>query len=220
MIDPRFFTNTGPYSLGELAEKIGGQLAADAPRDQMVTDLATLDEASGTEIAMFGDRRYRDAVNVTRAGVLLTTPDLASNLQGVAAHLIIVAKPREAMAEIAWIFYPHVDEPLGLDDGGRAGALANGAVLAETARIGRNTQIGARTVVAAGAVIGKGVTIGEDCVIGPNTTISHAIIGSRVKLFPGAVIGAAGFGFVPTPKGLRRVPQLGRVLMGDDVEVG
>jgi UDP-3-O-[3-hydroxymyristoyl] glucosamine N-acyltransferase len=62
--------------------------------------------------------------------------------------------------------------------------------------------------------------IGDDCTIGPNTTISHAIIGNRVHVYSGAIVGAQGFGFVPGAKGLRRVPQLGRVLIGDDVEIG
>lgn len=221
MIDPRFYTNTGPYSLGDIADRVGGQLKAGTSRDRMISDLASLEDANETEIVMFGDRRYRDAVNGTRAGVLLTTAELAANLpRGVTSDIVLVDSPREAMAEMAWLFYPQIDEPLGFDDSGRDAAVANGARVADTARIGAGAQIGARTVIAAGAVIGRGVVIGEDCVIGPNTTVSHAILGNRVQLFPGAVLGAQGFGFVPTKTGLRRVPQLGRVLIGNDVEIG
>jgi UDP-3-O-[3-hydroxymyristoyl] glucosamine N-acyltransferase len=220
MIDPRFFTNTGPYSLADIAARIGGQLRPDAPRDLMLTDLATLEEAGPTEIAMFGDRRYRDAANATRAGALLTTVDLAPGLPDLSAHLIVVAKPREAMGEVAWLFYPKVEEPMGFDDGGRAAAVSNGAKVADTAKIGTGAEIGARTMIGSGAVIGAGVVIGDDCIIGPSTTISHAIVGHRVTIYPGVVIGAQGFGFVPTPKGLRRVPQLGRVIVGNDVEIG
>ncbi|HTJ63691.1 MAG TPA: UDP-3-O-(3-hydroxymyristoyl)glucosamine N-acyltransferase [Alphaproteobacteria bacterium] len=220
MIDPRFYTNTGPYSLGDIADKVGGQLAAGVSRDRMVHDLAQLENADETEIAMFGDRRYRAAVNTTRAGVLLTTSELAGNLPSIAADILIVANPREAMAEMAWMFYPQIDEPLGFDDSGRDAAVANGVKIADTAKIGSGATIGAGTVIGAGAVVGRGVVIGENCVVGPNTTISHAIIGDRVQLFPGAVVGAQGFGFVPTAKGLRRVPQLGRVVIGNDVEIG
>jgi UDP-3-O-[3-hydroxymyristoyl] glucosamine N-acyltransferase len=220
MADPRFFTNVGPFTLGELADRLGGTLADGAPRDFTVTDLSTLEDAKGSEIAMFGDRRYRDAVRLTKAGVILTSPEFAASLADSAAHLILVAKPRNALAEIAWLFYPKTQEALGLDDEGRAAALANGALIADTAKIGTNAVIGARTVIGAGAVIGQGVIIGEDCVIGPNSTVGFAILGNRVQIYAGAVIGAQGFGFVPVATGLRRVPQLGRVLLGDDVEVG
>ncbi len=220
MIDPRFYTNTGPYSLGDIADKVGGQLAPGAPRDHMVGDLASLEDANETEIVMFGDRRYREAVNQTRAGVVITTVDLAKNLSGCAAHVVLVPVSRQAWAEVAWLFYPHTTEALGLDDSGRAAAVANGAVVSDTAKIGAGAEIGARTIIGAGAVIGHGVVIGEDCVIGPNTTVSHALLGNRVQLYPGAAIGAQGFGFVPSGRGLRRVPQLGRVILGNDVEVG
>jgi UDP-3-O-[3-hydroxymyristoyl] glucosamine N-acyltransferase len=220
MIDPRFFTNTGPYSVAEVAARIDGQLKPGVPGDLMLTDLATLEEAGPTEVAMFGDRRYRDAANRTRAGVVLTTVDLAPGLPDLGAHIVIVAKPREAMGEVAWLFYPKIEEALGFDDGGRAAALANGAKVADTAKIGSRAEIGARTMIGAGAVIGAGVVIGEDCIIGPNTTISHAIIRNRVTIYPGVVIGAQGFGFVPQSGGLRRVPQLGRVVIGNNVEVG
>lgn len=220
MIDPRFYTNTGPYSLGDIADKIGGQLPSGAPRDHMVSDLASLEDANETEIVMFGDRRYREAANRTKAGVVVTTVDLAKNLSDCAAHVVLVPVPRQAWAEVAWLFYPRTTEALGLDDSGRAAAVANGAVVSDTARIGAGAEIGARTIIGAGAVIGHGVVIGADCVIGPNTTVSHALLGDRVQLYPGAAIGAQGFGFVPGPRGLRRVPQLGRVILGNDVEVG
>jgi UDP-3-O-[3-hydroxymyristoyl] glucosamine N-acyltransferase len=220
MIDPRFYSNAGPVALGDLADSLGGTLAGGAPRDFIVTDLATLDDATSSEIAMFGDRRYRDACHRTKAGVILTNRELAASLPSGNAHLILVASPRHALAEIAWLFYPKTTEPLGLDDEGRAAALGNGALVADTARIATGAVIGARTVIGAGAVIGHGVVIGQDCVIGPNSTVGFAILGDRVQIYPGACIGAQGFGFVPVATGLRRVPQLGRVILGDDVEIG
>ena len=220
MIDPRFFTNAGPVTLGDLADRLGGTLSDDAPRDFRVTDLATLEDAGPSELTLFADRRYRDAYHRTAAGVVLTNQELATSRPGSGGHLIIVPQPRHALAEVGWLLYPRTSEALGLDDEGRAAALANGATVADTARVGRNSIIGARTIIGAGAVIGHGVVIGEDCVIGPNSTVGFAILGDRVQIYPGAVIGAQGFGFVPVAKGLRRVPQLGRVLIGDDVEVG
>jgi UDP-3-O-[3-hydroxymyristoyl] glucosamine N-acyltransferase len=220
MADPRFYMNAGPFTLGEVAERLGWQLRDSASRDFTVTDLATLEIAQSSEISLFGDRRYRDAFNATGAGAILTNRELAANLPADDPRLIVVPKPREALAEVAWLFYPKTAEAMGLDDEGRAAALANGASVADTARIGKDTAIGARTVIGAGAVIGQGVVIGEDCIVGPNSTIGFALIGNRVHIYPGAVVGAPGFGFVPSARGLRRVPQLGRVILGDDVEIG
>jgi UDP-3-O-[3-hydroxymyristoyl] glucosamine N-acyltransferase len=87
-------------------------------------------------------------------------------------------------------------------------------VIAESAEIGDRVSIGP------GAAIGPGTIIGDDCAIGAGAVVTHAILGKRVALLAGAVIGEAGFGFVPGPDGPTRMPQLGRVIIGDDVEIG
>jgi len=220
MIDSRFFANAGPFTLGGLADRLKGQLAATALRDFSVTDLAMLDEAQGSEIAMFADRRYRAGFESTLAGVVVTSLDLVRTLSDSIPYLIGVALPRQAFAEIAWLFYPKTDEALGLSDEREAAHIGDGCRIADTARIGKGAVIGAGTTIGAGAVIGRGVVIGDSCTIGPNTTISHAIIGHRAHIYSGAIVGAQGFGFVPGARGLRRVPQLGRVLIGNDVELG
>jgi len=220
MTDSRFFTNAGPFTLGGLADRLKGTLADRAVRDFSVTDLAMLDDARGSEIAMFADRRYRAGFESTLAGVVVTSLALVRDLADTARHLIGVAVPRQAFAEIAWLFYPETEEALGLSDERDTAHVGHGCRIADTARIGKGATIGAGTTIAAGAVIGRGVVIGDDCIIGPNTTISHAIVGSRVHLYSGAILGAQGFGFVPGARGLRRVPQLGRVLVGNDVEIG
>ena len=220
MIDSRFFTNAGPFTLGGLADQLKGTLADSAVRDFSVTDLAMLDEAQGSEIAMFADRRYRAGFESTRAGVVVTSLDLARNPADTAPHLIGVAVPRQAFAEIAWLFYPKAEEALGLTDERGMARIGEGCHIADTARIGRGSVIGAGTTIGASAVIGRGVVVGDDCTIGPNTTISHSILGNRVHIYSGGIVGAQGFGFVPGARGLRRVPQLGRVLIGNDVELG
>jgi len=223
MIDPRFFTNAGPFRLDEVADRVGGRLSRSAPPDFMVTDLATLDEATGSELSMFGDHRYRGAFVQSQAGAILTSTDFASEPSQEPAggpHLIFVANPRLAHAEAAWLFYPKISEPMGLEDRRAEAELGEGCLISPTATLGPRSRIGARTVIGANAVIGAGVILGEDCVIGPNVTIGFAILGDRVQVYPGVVIGAQGFGFVPGSRGLRRVPQLGRVIIGNDVEIG
>src|SRR5439155_25332155 len=106
------------------------------------------------------------------------------------------------------------------------------AVIAETARVDWSAEIAPYVVVEAGAEIGpycrvgpfvsigKGVAIGPDCRIGAHASLSHAVLGARVYVYPGARIGQEGFSFAPTESGFLSVPQLGRVVLGDDVEVG
>ncbi len=220
MIDPRFFDNAGPFMLHDLAAKLGGTLADPAAADFAVTGIANLDDATETEIGMFSDARYRDMFDKTRAGVVVTTPDLGGNRPAGNAQLILVKNPKLAFAEAGWLFYPKVDETLGLEDERTAATIGENCRIAPSAVIGRGAIIGAGTRIGANAVIGKSVVIGADCIIGPHTTISHAILGDRVQIYAGAIVGTQGFGFAPGPRGLRRIPQLGRVTLGNDVEIG
>jgi UDP-3-O-[3-hydroxymyristoyl] glucosamine N-acyltransferase len=219
MIDPRFFSNAGPFALGEIVDRIGGRLIGDRPRDMIVTDLAVLEEATESELCMFGDGRYRPAFENTRAGVVLVNADLLRDPAPRAPALVAVVNTRLAFAQAALMFYPSTPHAIGFDQSTEI-SLGLGCRAHPAAIIGKGAEIGARTSIGANSIIGPGVVIGEDCIIGPNVTVSHAIIGDRVHLYPGAVIGVHGFGFVPSPGGLLRVPQLGRVLLADDVEVG
>jgi len=220
MIDPRFHTNAGPFTLGDLADRLGGELDEHAPRSLMVRDLALLHDACEDEIALFTDRRYRDAFNTTKAAVVVTRPGLVLDRPPNCPTLILVKEPRQALAELAWTFYPNPGEALGIPS--QLGEYKTGkdCRIAPSASIGKGAEIGDRTTIGANAVIGPGVVIGADCTIGPNTTISHSLIGDRVHIYSGAIVGSQGFGFVPGKTGLRRVPQLGRVVIGNDVEFG
>ena len=101
MIDPRFYSNAGPFSLGELADRLGGTLDVGAPRDSKITDLALLHDARETEIALFAiDRRYREAFYATRAAVVVTRPGLVLDRPPNCPFLILVADPRQALAEL------------------------------------------------------------------------------------------------------------------------
>ena len=221
MVDARFFRNSGPFSIGQLADHVGGVLAKDAPRDMPITDIATLDEAGPTELSMFADARYRDDFNRTRAGAVLTSKEFGVTPPARDVHLIFVPTPRLAYAEAAWMLYPEGGNELTSEPTQSSNfTLGDGCYLSPSANVGANAIIGARARIGHNAVIGRGVVIGDDCIIGANATISHAIIGNRVQVYPGACIGIQGFGFVPGPQGLRRVPQLGRVIIEDGVEIG
>lgn len=217
MADPRFHRNAGPFELGDLANRLGGIVGQNGALS--ITDVAPIEDAGPFELCLFSDKAYRNAIADSRAGAVLTSAELAAFVPERIRTLVSPA-PRLAFAEAAWLFHPEPDEPMGFDDERDQASIGENCRIARTAIIGRGAEIGAGTQIGAGAVIGRGVVIGRDGVIGPNVTIGFALTGDRTQILPGAVIGAQGFGFVPSRAGLRRVPQLGRVILGNDVEVG
>jgi UDP-3-O-[3-hydroxymyristoyl] glucosamine N-acyltransferase len=219
MADPRFFTNAGPFALGELAERLTVTLADPASGDFIVSDIANLEEAGPAELGLFGEKRYRDSAAQSGAGVILTSAALAETAS-IGARLLVAHSPRLAFTEAAWLFYPRTPEAMGFEDERDLATIAEGCRIARTAIIGRGAEIGPNTQIGAYAVIGAGVIVGADCVVAPHATVGYAIVGDRVQIYPGAGVGAQGFGFVPSRNGPRRVPQLGRVILGSDVEVG
>ena len=219
MPDPRFYRRAGPFSLADLAGRCGARLAPGADADRVIKDVGTIDTATAGDIVYFADPSYVVALAASQCGACVTTAELAAHVSR--CPVLLAADPRGAYAEIAALFYPETS-PTVAQSGNIASdaVLAADAVIAPGAVIGAGAAIGARTVIGANAVIGPGVVIGHDCRIGANTTLSYCLVGNRVILHPGVQIGQDGFGFVPTPGGHRKVPQLGRVLIRDDVESG
>jgi UDP-3-O-[3-hydroxymyristoyl] glucosamine N-acyltransferase len=137
--------------------------------------------------------------------------------------LLYVTDPRLAFALVGSLFYPARTPDAGIH---ATAVVASGSTIGEGCqidagvKIGREVTIGQGCHLEANAVIGDGVSIGHACLIGANGTVRHALVGSRVRIGSNSCIGGEGFGFVPTPKGLLRQTQLGRVILEDDVEIG
>jgi UDP-3-O-[3-hydroxymyristoyl] glucosamine N-acyltransferase len=174
------------------------------------------------ELSFYIHSQHLNAFRATLASAVVTTPDFARNgPSGVS--LMSVAQPQLAFAQIGLLYYPsgrpepQISADARIDPSAVIGA---GARIDAGAVVGAGAEIGSGCHVASHAVIGDGVVLGNDCVIGANSCISHAIIGARVQIASGVSIGGQGFGFVPTAKGRLRIPQLGRVMIGDDVEIG
>jgi len=215
MPDPRFFEDLGPVPLAELARLTGAELADGAER--LVSRVAVLAHAGPDSVTFLNDRKY--AAELARAcpGACFLPPGSAelapdgcivlttSNPQGAYALAAQrLHRPRLGGAQL-------VASDARLEDDVILGA---GVVVGPAAQIGRGTRIGPNSV------IGPGVAIGRDCEIGPNVTIGFALIGDRVKILAGAVIGEPGFGATVGPKGLMDIPQLGRVIIQDGVSIG
>lgn len=222
MADPRFFTVAGPFQLGELASIAGASLADATTGTRIIKDVAPLDQAGPDAITFLDNRRYLDAFAASGAGACVTSADHAPRApKGMA--LLISEAPYMAFAKIARAFYPPAAitpgiAPLAMID--PSAKLGPGCRIDGGAVIGRDARLGARCHVAANVVIGDAVTIGDDCIIGACASISHSIIGNRVYIYAGARIGQDGFGFASGAAGHVRIPQLGRVVIHDDVEIG
>ena len=219
-VDPRFFSRTGPHALRDVAQVAGGELSGDDGR--ALGGIAPLQSAAADEVSFLDNRRYADLLASTRAGAVIVHPDLRHRVPpGCAA--IVTTQPYVGWARVATLFHPL---PAALP------GIHPSAVIDASARIDPSVEVGPLAVVAAGAeigprcrigplaVLGAGVVLGADCRIGPHASVSHAILGERVYVYAGARIGQDGFGFATTKQGLLTVPHVGRVLLGDDVEVG
>jgi UDP-3-O-[3-hydroxymyristoyl] glucosamine N-acyltransferase len=222
MADPRFFSVNGPHTLGHLAKIAGARLADPAAADYPVTDVATLDQAGPEQISFLDNVRYKDAFLKTGAGACVVSPKMAEQAPS-SVRLLISDTPYKAYALIAQTFYPDTYPPARIHDAAvidPQATIHDGCVIDAGAVVQAGAVIGAGTWVESGAVIGRNVQVGEKCRIGSHTTLSHAILGRAVRTYPGVRIGQDGFGFAPDPAGHVKVPQLGRVIIEDHVEIG
>jgi UDP-3-O-[3-hydroxymyristoyl] glucosamine N-acyltransferase len=222
MPDPTFFRRTGPFSPKHLAAHVGAELVRGSSCALEVDDVAGLDEADERSICLFAEIAYLQALRETKAAAVVTTPSLASSA-ACTMDVLLVDQPRLAFAMIQQLFYPQPPltawiSPRATVSGqaaiGAGCRIEPGAVIEAQVRLGEGCHVGPN------AVIGAGVSLGAGCSIGANVTISHTLAGDRVHVFANAAIGRPGFGFVKTARGLLRMPQLGRVVIGDDVEIG
>lgn len=225
MPDPRFHQSNGPFRLSELAAVAQAEIAgAPGDPDRLFSSVAPLDTAGPLDVSFLDNRKYLSQFEASKAGAVVVHPDLASKAPD-GMVLLLTGKPYLGYARIAQAFYPIRRAAVpGVAPGASIDASASVDATAEIghgAAIGPGAEIGPRTIVEPNVVIGRAVRIGADCLVGAASSISHAIIGDRVTIYPGARIGQDGFGFaLNPPHGHVRVPQLGRVLIEDDVEIG
>lgn len=222
MADPRFFTVAGPFTLARLAEISGADLAPGADGATEFRDVASLDKAGPDEISFLDNRKYAASFLASKAGAAIVHPDMADKAPTGMA-LLLAKDPYRAYAKVAQAFYPVPAPepsvaPSAIVDG--TAKIGAGCRIEHGAVIGARAEIGQRCRIGVNAVIADGVVLGDDCIVGANSTVQFAVIGSRVNIYPGARIGQDGFGFAMSAQGHLKVPQLGRVIIGDDVEIG
>jgi UDP-3-O-[3-hydroxymyristoyl] glucosamine N-acyltransferase len=225
---PDFFPTSHELTIREIVALTRAVPRPGLPLDRRIGNIAPLDTARARDITFLDNAKYLDALTVTRAGACLLAPRFETAAPKRLA-VLVTAEPYRAFIAVARALFPSALRPSSLfGASGRAPSaqvhasahVEAGVTIDPLAVIGPNAEIGAGTLIAAGAVIGPGVAIGRDCAIGAAATVLHAMIGDRVIIHSGVRIGQDGFGYLPSPQGHRKIPQIRRVIIQDDVEIG
>lgn len=227
--DERFFVRSGPFDIAALAAVANAEphgVEALAANPIRLTGVAPLQVAGPQQVSFLDNRKYISALASTQAGAVIVHPDMLSRVPATTVALV-TKEPYLSWARVAALFHPPAPSRPGrhpsaiIDPEARVDPSAE---IGPFVVIGARAEIGARCRVGTGTVLSDGVVLGEDTRVGSQCTISHALIGARVNIFPGVRIGQEGFGFatIMTKAGptYLTIPQLGRVLIEDDVEIG
>ncbi len=207
------------YSLRAIAEKIGAELSGNG--DEVIRGVNSLEAAEAGELTFAEHARLVPQVHSTNASAIIV-PNEFPPIEG--KNLLRVAAPRLAFVKVMTLFQPRRQAPAGIHPAAvvsSEAALSEGVAVAECAVVRERARIGQRTVIESGAHVGRDVAIGQDCYIGPNAVIMHGSqLGDRVIVHAGTVIGGDGFGYNWSDGRHMKIPQMGNVVIEDDVEIG
>jgi UDP-3-O-[3-hydroxymyristoyl] glucosamine N-acyltransferase len=228
MTDPVFFRTHGPLTVAEIVSLTGATAVDGLDLSLSVTNVAPLDTAGPHHLSFLENPHYLPQLETTKAGLVLIAPKFAARAP-TGLPLLVAKEPYRSFAQVALALHPEAARPQSMFE---AKGVAPGAYIHPEARleasvtvdpgvvIGPRAEIGSGTIIGANAVIGPDVRIGRDCSIGASATLQHCLVGNRVILHPAVQVGQDGFGFAMGPRGHMKVPQIGRVVIQDDVEIG
>lgn len=221
--DPRFFPAEGPFTIAELAHVAEAVIEGPSETDRYYFDVAALDESDVSTVSFLENKAYVDQYRKTKAGCCIVKRKFASEApEGMCC--LVTETPYLAYARVAETFHPCVEDsycPVGADPSIHPSAqIGSGTIIGAGTVVGPNAEIGADCRIGPNAYIGDVVRVGSGCRIGPSVSVRFAVVGNNVSLFAGVRIGEPGFGFAVSSAGAVTVPQLGRVIIEDYVEVG
>jgi len=228
MTDPVFFKRDSDLSVGEIAVLAGATLSDPSRAELRINNVAPIDRAGPHDLTFLENLRYSGGLASTRAGACLIAERFVKDAPP-GLLLLVSRDPYRGFVAVTRKLFADALRPSSLfeADGITHGAsvhpkarIEDGVTIEPGAVIGPRAEIGAGTMIGAGAVVGAEVRIGRNCSVGPHSSIMHALIGDRVILHPGVRVGQDGFGYVMSPRGHSKVPQIGRVIIQDDVEIG
>ena len=221
MADNRFFKKSGPFTLSEIATKAECKLQEGVDGNIKINDIRGVDDAAEGDLTWAFIPAVRDDLTKTKATAVITSEKFAKYVPtGVA--VLLSNDPHRSYGLAAQMFYPNefeseISNKANIDSTAK---LGEGCRVEAGAFIGKNVELGNACWIQANAVIQDGVKMGDNCIVGSNACVSHCIAGNKVYIYPGAMIGQDGFGFAMGVLGPTKVPQLGRVIIGNDVEIG
>ncbi len=206
-------------TLEALAQVVGGKVLGDPHYE--IRDLADLQNAGATDISFLANPKYLSQFSATKAGAVL----VAKEIENAHTHIIVCANPYLAMAQIATALHPAPTHQRGISERAYVHPSADvdpTATVRPLAFVDEGAKVGARTVIEGGAHVGRNVILGDDVLLHPGAKVlDRCTVGHRCILHAGAVIGSDGFGYAPDAEGVRhKIPQVGVVQLGDDVEIG
>ncbi len=228
MADPVFFTPSRQLTIGDIAEFTGARLLDAALGSRVVARLASLGDSDVDALVFLEGKKNTGNLASLKAAGVLCTDELQHHIpSGIA--VLLTRTPHRDFSSVGRMLFPSSARPepwigeTGISKNASihpSAEIEPGATVEAGAVVGKGVAIGAGTIISATAVIGANCQIGRDSYIGPGVSVQYAYIGNRVQLHPGVRIGQDGFGYVPGPRGVEKVPQLGRVIIQDDVEIG
>lgn len=222
MPDSRFFTRAEALRLDKVSAMIDVKIPTGVDLTKTVTDVARLEDADSSEVSIFHNMKYVDALKTTKAGYVILEEKHLDKVPSTCVPLVS-ASPHRSFAKLAQAFYPQ--EPI-------TPGIHHTAVIDPSAKVGKdceigpyvvieeNVEIGEGTRIAAQTFIGRGVYMGKNCRIAEQVTLTHTLIGDDVSIATGVRIGQAGFGFHMDESGHIAIPHVGRVLIGNGVDIG
>ncbi|WP_428825204.1 UDP-3-O-(3-hydroxymyristoyl)glucosamine N-acyltransferase [Azonexus sp. IMCC34842] len=204
-------------SLADIAARLGGDVLGDS--QTLIFQVATLASAGDGEIGFLANLKYKSQLQTTKAAAVIVSPDFAD---AVALPRIVTANPYAYYARLASLLNPPQAAAPGVHPSAHCGSpVPASASIGPHASIGSDVLLGEGVVIHAGCVLGDGVKVGDGSVLFPNVSIyAGCEIGCHAIIHSGVVIGADGFGFAPDKGQWVKIPQIGRVVIGDDVEIG
>jgi UDP-3-O-[3-hydroxymyristoyl] glucosamine N-acyltransferase len=215
-------------TLGELAALVGGRIEGEAAT--VLSGVSSLGAAAYDQIAAFHHPRYRDQLRQTKAGAVVVAPEVAASKDLAGKNLLVVAEPYLAFAKIAVLFHERRVAQAGIHPSAVIDPTARvhpSAEIGPLVSVGAGVEILARAIIHSGVTLEAGARIGRDCLLHARAVVREGcILGDRVILQPGAVVGSDGFGYAFDAQGGVRgpehvkIPQLGIVVLEEDVEVG
>jgi len=222
MPDPRFFKKARRFDVDELAEKFSCEIVNGLDQTLVLDDVAPLQVAQKNDLTFFDNIKYKADFTKTQAGACFVSEKVLDYApEGLVC--LVSDQPYKAYALAAQAFYP---EALPKPDISirafihKSAKIGKGCAIEDGAYIGEDVEIGDQVWIEANAVVRENVKIGARCRVGSNTSLSHCLIGEDVRIYPGVRVGQDGFGFAIDPAGHVKVPQLGRVIIEDHVEIG